>query len=128
MTEKTHGQGPDMLSMYDQDASILSVFAVKENVQFADMNGDGSVDLLVTSGSLRGYYSKDSIKGEWRGFHHYNQAPSFDLKDPNVKLVDIDGDGVIDVMATLDHHFLFIRNTTNIWCPPHHSVQYHFKH
>jgi len=86
-----------------------------DGVQFADMNGDGSVDLLVTTitSSNRGYYSKDSAKGEWKGFHRYHQAPSFNLKDPNVKIVDMDGDSVVDVLATFDHHFLYICNTNH---------------
>jgi hypothetical protein len=90
--------------------SPAGVVLADDGVQFADMNGDGSVDLLVTSGSMRGYYTKDNNKSGWTRFHHYHRAPSFDLKDPNVKLVDMDGDGVIDVMATLEHHFLYIRN------------------
>jgi RHS repeat-associated protein len=81
-----------------------------DGVQFADMGGNGSADLLVTTGAMRGYYAND-FSGEWQQFHHYRQAPSFDLKDPDVKLVDMDGDGVIDVLATHKHHFLYIRNT-----------------
>ena len=30
MKDRTHGRGPDMLSMYDQDVLLLSVPAVKE--------------------------------------------------------------------------------------------------
>lgn len=81
-----------------------------DGVQFADMEGNGSADLLITTGAIRGYYAND-FSGEWKQFHHYHQTPSFDLKDPNVKLVDMDGDGMIDVLATYQHHFLHIRNT-----------------
>jgi RHS repeat-associated protein len=90
--------------------SPLDVLLAEDSVQLADMNGNGSVDLLVTEGGKRGYYSKDDSKGEWASFHHYHQAPSFNLKNPNVKLVDLDGDGVVDVLCTFDHHFLYIRN------------------
>ena len=30
MNDRTNGQGPDMISMYDQDVLILLVFVVKE--------------------------------------------------------------------------------------------------
>jgi RHS repeat-associated protein len=82
------------------------------SVQLADMEGNGSADFLITEGSARGYYEND-FSGEWETFHPYTQAPSFNLKDPNVRLVDINGDGVTDVLATLDHHFLYIKNISN---------------
>lgn len=81
-------------------------------VQLADMEGNGSADFLVTEGSARGFY-ENCFSGEWEKFHPYSQSPSFNLKDPNVKLVDLDGDGVTDVLATFDHHFLYIKNQPN---------------
>jgi RHS repeat-associated protein len=83
-----------------------------EGVQFADMEGNGSADFLVTEGTARGFYEND-FSGEWEKFHPYTQAPSFNMKDPNVRLVDLDGDGVTDVLATFDHHFLYIKNRWN---------------
>lgn len=82
-----------------------------DGIQFADMNGNGSVDLLITEGSRRGFY-ENNFSGQWGRFHAYTQSPSFSLRDPNVRLVDIDGDGVTDVLATFEHHFLYIRNTS----------------
>ena len=80
-------------------------------VQLADMRGKGGADLLVGEGIARGFYENE-FSGEWGRYHSLTQVPSFDLKDPNVRLVDLNGDGVIDVLATLDHHFLYIRNCT----------------
>lgn len=94
------------------DYAPAGVTLTDDGVQFADMEGNGSADLLVTTEPMRGYYAND-FSGEWKQFHHYRQAPSFDLKDSDVKLVDLDGDGVIDVLATHQHHFLYIRNTNN---------------
>lgn len=78
-------------------------------VQLADMEGNGTADMLVTLGTSSGHFTND-FSGEWRRFRDYRQAPSFDLKDPNVRLVDLDGDGVVDVLSTQPHHFLYIRN------------------
>ena len=90
----------------------MGVTLSEDGVQFGDMEGNGSADLLVTTAAMRGYYSND-FSGEWQQFHSYNQAPSFSLKDPNVKLVDLDGDGAIDVLATQQHHFLCIHNANH---------------
>ena len=65
-----------------------------------DANGDGMPDLLVTSKNLSGYYPLQ-LGGEWsrRSFQPY-LAPSFDLKDPEVHLVDLNGDGVTDAIRS----------------------------
>ena len=59
------------------------------------------VSLLVTTAAMSGYYPL-SFDGRWdrRSFQRYRQAPSFNLKDPEVKLVDLDGDGVTDAIRS----------------------------
>jgi RHS repeat-associated protein len=68
-------------------------------VQLVDADGDGRTDLLVTTGTLVGYYPL-RFGGLWdrRSFQPYRFAPSFGLKDPEVRLVDLDGDGVTDAI------------------------------
>lgn len=70
-------------------------------VQMIDANGDGRTDLLVTDGPLTGYYPL-KFGGLWdrRSFQKYAYAPSFDLKDPEVRLLDLTGDGVTDVIRS----------------------------
>ncbi len=71
-------------------------------VQLIDANGDGRIDLLTTlSNGLSGYYSL-TVNSEWdrRSFQRYEFAPSFDLKDPEVRLVDLNGDGIIDAVRS----------------------------
>ena len=59
-------------------------------VQFIDADGDGRTDLLVTQGVLAGYFPLQ-FGGMWdrRSFQRYREAPSFDLKDPEVRLLDL---------------------------------------
>ncbi len=70
-------------------------------VQLIDADGNGRPDLLVTTDGLSGYYPL-RFGGLWdrRSFQRFEVAPSFNLEDPEVKLVDLDGDGVTDVVRS----------------------------
>jgi RHS repeat-associated protein len=70
-------------------------------VQFADVEGTGSAALLVTAAPLAGYYPT-TFDAEWDpgSFQAYTQAPTVSLDDPGVRLVDMDGDGLSDVLDT----------------------------
>ena len=68
-------------------------------VQLLDSDGNGRLDLMVTQGPLSGVYPM-RYGGHWdsHSFRPYKQAPSFDLRDPEVQLVDLNGDGAIDAL------------------------------
>ena len=85
-------------------------------VQFIDANGDGRTDLLVTNAAMSGYFPL-SFGGTWdrRSFQRYSQAPSFNLKDPEVKLVDLDGDGVTDAIRSGSRLECFFNDPKEGW-------------
>ena len=68
-------------------------------VQLLDANGNGRLDLLVTKPTMTGYFPL-RFGGLWDNsiFRPYPEAPSVDLKNPQVRLLDLDGDGVTDAM------------------------------
>jgi hypothetical protein len=77
-------------------------------VSFADMAGDGQADLLVMDEPYQGFF-ETTPDGTWETFKRFDTWPSFDLADPNVRLLDLTGDGLTDVLMTRDHHFLWLR-------------------
>lgn len=78
-------------------------------VQIIDANGDGRADLLVSANKLSGYFPmRFGALWDHRSFRPYKSPPSFNLKDPRVKLVDLDGDGVTDAVHSgtrMEHYF-----------------------
>jgi RHS repeat-associated protein len=70
-------------------------------VQLVDADGDGRADLLVTHDGVAGYFPL-RFGGQWdrRSFLRYTAIPSFGLEDPDVKLVDLDGDGRTDAIRS----------------------------
>jgi len=70
-------------------------------VQLIDANGDGRPDLLVTTGLAAGYFPLvHGARWDLRSFQPYRQVPSFALTDPEVRLIDLDGDGITDVLRS----------------------------
>src|SRR5690554_304025 len=68
-------------------------------VQLIDANGNGRNDLLVANGVMNGYFPGE-FGGVWsqRQFRPYSNAPSVNFADPEVQLIDLDGDGMTDVL------------------------------
>jgi len=87
-----------------------------KGVQIIDANGDGRMDLLASTERLSGYYPL-CFGGLWdqRSFQRYQAAPSFDLKDPEVRLVDLDGDDITDAIRSGSRLECFFNDQFNGW-------------
>src|SRR5690554_4140786 len=70
-------------------------------VQFIDAEGNGRADLMVSHPNLKGYFPL-TFEGSWDrdGFVPYDMAPSVNFSDPDVKLMDLTGDGLTDVLRS----------------------------
>lgn len=85
----------------------LETVALKPNValatgaQFMDLAGDGQPDLVVLDGATPGLYEHDTEEG-WQPFRPFTSRLNRNTRDPNLKLVDLDGDGHADVLITED--------------------------
>jgi RHS repeat-associated protein len=83
----------------------LETVALKPNValtagaEFMDLAGDGQPDVVVMEGPTPGLYEHNEAEG-WQSFRPFSSRLNRDLRDPNLKFVDLDGDGHADVLIT----------------------------
>ncbi|HEV8483197.1 MAG TPA: SpvB/TcaC N-terminal domain-containing protein, partial [Blastocatellia bacterium] len=67
--------------------------------QFLDLASDGQVDLVQMEGSLRGFYERTD-DANWSPFQPFASWPDLNTHDPDLKFVDLTGDGHADILVT----------------------------
>lgn len=75
--------------------------------QFMDLAGDGQLDLVQFSDPLPGFYERTEEEG-WEQFRSFQCLPNIDWNDPNLKFVDLNGDGHADILISEDHVFTWL--------------------
>jgi RHS repeat-associated protein len=76
------------------------------HAQFMDLAGDGQPDLVVLEGPTPGLYEHDDEEG-WQPFRPFTSRLNRDTRSPNLKFVDLDGDGHADVLISEDDAFVW---------------------
>ena len=67
--------------------------------QFLDLAGDGQVDVAEFGQPMAGFYERTDDQ-DWELFRPFASVPNLDWRDPNLKFVDLTGDGHADVLIT----------------------------
>src|SRR5204862_134411 len=67
----------------------------------ADLDGDGRLELVDLGGTVPGFQTRSASR-EWERFTAFEELPNLHWSDPSVRLVDLTGDGLPDVLIAAD--------------------------
>jgi RHS repeat-associated protein len=84
----------------EEVATVPSLAALVAGRQhLIDLDGEGRKFLVQFSRPVSGYYERDD-DGLWQSFVPFNWSPNVNWTDPNLRTVDLDGDGFADILIT----------------------------
>jgi RHS repeat-associated protein len=75
-------------------------------VTIQDLEADGKKYAVYNSPAVKGYF--ELVPGEgWDSFYPFPSYPNIDLNDPNLKFLDLNGDGMPDMLISLEQEFIW---------------------
>ena len=80
--------------------------ALGAGAEVMDLAGDGQPDVVVLDGPAPGLYEHDEAGG-WQPWRPFSSHLSRNPGDPNLRFIDLDGDGRADVLITEDQAFVW---------------------
>jgi RHS repeat-associated protein len=72
--------------------------------QLMDLSGDGQLDLVQFDGPTPGFFERTEDQ-DWEPFATFPSLPVLDWRNPNLKFIDLTGDGFPDLLISEDDAF-----------------------
>ena len=69
-----------------------------------DLSGDGQLDLVEFDRALPGFFER-TAEFDWDPFKTFQTLPNLDWENPNLRFLDLTGDGLPDLLITEDEAF-----------------------
>lgn len=113
-------------ALTDYVSNPTGVLLSQDGVQLADFDGDGRVDLIQKAGGATDQFvffpnttqprGNDETRPAWGNEQTFTTPyPPFDLNDPTVRTLDLNGDKLIDFMRTTAAGFIYYYNRGTLW-------------
>ena len=85
------------------EVATLPSFAetLAQHHQFLDLAGDGQLDCVVLERPVAGFFER-TYEQDWEAFKPLPSLPNLDWSEPNLRFVDLTGDGHADILITED--------------------------
>ena len=80
--------------------------ALNNGAQFLDLAGDGQLDLVTLRSPNPGFYERTHNE-DWESFVAFKSLPNLDWDNPNLKFIDLNGDGHSDILITENNCFVW---------------------
>ncbi|MCP5108626.1 MAG: toxin [bacterium] len=74
------------------------------DLQVRDLEADGRRFLVSQQEFAQGYFEMTGEE-EWLPFRHFDNMPNLDFSDPNLKFIDLNGDGRADILISEENVF-----------------------
>jgi len=85
-----------------QKPSLAAISSGRQ--QLLDLAGDGQVDLVEFEGPTPGFYERTEDE-RWEAFVPFTSLPNLGWDNPNLRFVDLTGDGHADILISEDEAF-----------------------
>jgi RHS repeat-associated protein len=69
--------------------------------QLIDLDADGRLEFVALAPGVGGFFDRTADAG-WKPFRPFRSLPIVDFTDPNLRLADLSGDGLADILITDD--------------------------
>jgi RHS repeat-associated protein len=95
------------------------------DVQLLSLNSDGRLDVALLSGPTPGFFER-TRSFDWAQFVTFQSIPKVDLAARGLHFIDLDGDGLADILVAEDEVFVWYSSLSRAgYGPPNRVTQPH---
>ena len=107
-------------SPLEQVASRPNI-SLASGAQFMDLDGNGQLNLVMLDGPMPGLFEHDKEES-WQSFQPFKSRLNRSFRDPNLKFIDLNGDGHADILISEDEAFIWHPSLAEEGFGPSHRV------
>ncbi|HEX5151230.1 MAG TPA: SpvB/TcaC N-terminal domain-containing protein [Parafilimonas sp.] len=75
-------------------------------LQLMDLDANGEKQVMVNTPEIKGFFQLTD-QNDWEPFRSFLQSVNIDLRDPNVRTIDLNGDGMPELVVTEENVFIW---------------------